>query len=138
MSPNSFFTFLFLSLLPALPDLDSAPIQPFSPNPSQPATIPAFPEQSDAAGCPLNLPDELFHGVKSACASGKSAAERSGQFRRSRCCPVLAAWLYSAYSGTALGRAGRTPETASYDLPLLPDDSEACVDSLQKALNNRE
>ncbi|XP_057514842.1 uncharacterized GPI-anchored protein At4g28100-like [Actinidia eriantha] len=140
MSQNSFFTFLFLSLLPplpALPEPDLAPIQPFLPSPSPPATIPAFPEQSDAAGCPLVLPDELFHGVKSACASGKSATERSGQLRRSRCCPVLAAWLYFAYSGTALGRAGRTPETASYDLPLLPDDSEMCVDGLHKALNNR-
>ncbi|XP_057480463.1 uncharacterized GPI-anchored protein At4g28100-like, partial [Actinidia eriantha] len=121
-----------LPTLPALPDLDldPAPIQPFLPNPSPPAFISAFSEQSDAAGCPLNRLDKLFYDVK-------SAVERSGQLHRSRCCPVLVAWLFSAYSGTTLSRACRTPETASYDLPLLPDDSETCVDSLQKALNNR-
>ncbi|KAA8542805.1 hypothetical protein F0562_023957 [Nyssa sinensis] len=125
--------------LPVLPHPNPASIQTFLPVPSPPATIPAFPEQSDVTDCPLDLPDELFHSIKAACGvgKGKTEADRSGQLRRSRCCPVLAAWLYSAYSDTALGRSGRAPQTASYDLPLLPDDSETCVNSLQKALNNR-
>ena len=131
--------FFFCSLLPvfqALPEPDPVEIHSFHPKPTPPATIPAFPEQSDVAGCPLDLPDELFHGIKTACSAGKSA---SGELRRSRCCPVLAAWLYSAYSGTALGRAkrGLAPETTSYDLPLLPDDSETCVDGLEKSLKSR-
>ncbi|KAL0888109.1 hypothetical protein Bca101_012092 [Brassica carinata] len=60
---------------------------------------------------------------------------------RGKCCPVLGAWLYSAYSTTALSRsipssavrnatsavtsAATMPEE---DMPLLPDDSETCVD----------
>lgn len=142
MSQISYFTFLFFffffTLLPSFPSLpaltepDPASIQPFSTTPSSAATIPAFPEQSDVAGCPLDLPDDLFHAIKSSCGS-----TRSGQLHRTRCCPVLGAWLFSAYSKTALGRAGRAPQTASYDLPLLPDDSETCVASLENALNNK-
>ncbi|WKA08025.1 hypothetical protein VitviT2T_025788 [Vitis vinifera] len=129
------FCFL-LPIFQALPEPDPVKIHPFHPNPSPPETIPAFPEQSDVAGCPLNLPDELFHGIKTACSAGKGA---SGELRRSRCCPVLAAWLYSAYSGTALGRAkrGLAPEATPYDLPLLPDDSETCVNDLEKSLKSR-
>ncbi|XP_047333072.1 uncharacterized GPI-anchored protein At4g28100 [Impatiens glandulifera] len=106
---------------------------------SPPATIPAFPEQSDASGCRLDLPGELFRGVKSACSvgKGKTESDRSSLSRRVRCCPVLAAWVYAAYSETALGRAGRAPQTAAFDLPMLPDDSETCLDGLQNALNNR-
>ncbi|KAI8543733.1 hypothetical protein RHMOL_Rhmol08G0241300 [Rhododendron molle] len=145
MSLNSLFTIVFLVLpltvvpaLPVLPEPDPASIQPFSATPSLAATIPAFPEQSDLAGCPLDLPDELFHGVRSACAV---RSRSSDQLLRSRCCPVLAAWLYSAYSETALGirtnRVHQTASSSSYDLPLLPDDSEACVDGFRKALNDR-
>ena len=144
MSLNS-ITFLFLLtffplLLPGLPNPDPETIQPFKPNPSPPATIPAFPEQSSLAGCPLDLPNELFHGIKSACGSGSSANEH---LHRTRCCPVLAAWLYSAYSATALSRASKAiPATAtgrspSYDMPLLPDDSETCVDGLSKGLKEK-
>ncbi|KAE9467434.1 hypothetical protein C3L33_00669, partial [Rhododendron williamsianum] len=143
MSLNSLLTIVFLALpltvvpaLPVLPEPDPASVQSFSAIPSLAATIPAFPEQSDVAGCPLDLPDELFHGVRSACAV---RSRSSDQLLRSRCCPVLAAWLYSAYSETALGiRTIRVPQTASsYDLPLLPDDSETCVDGFRKALNDR-
>ncbi|XAR63950.1 hypothetical protein NMG60_11024119 [Bertholletia excelsa] len=135
------FTLLFLAFLPllrSLPNPDPASVQSFLPSSSPPATIPAFPEQSNVAGCPLDLPDELFHGVKAACSVGnpKSDADRSSQIHRSRCCPVLAAWLYSAYSQTAL-TGGRALQTTSYDLPLLPDDSETCVDALQKALSDK-
>lgn len=106
---------------------------------SPPATIPAFPEQSDASGCQLDLPGELFRGVKSACSvgKGKTESDRASSSRRARCCPVLAAWVYAAYSETALGRAGRAPQTATFDLPMLPDDSETCLDGLQNALVNR-
>ncbi|XP_021909605.1 uncharacterized GPI-anchored protein At4g28100 [Carica papaya] len=140
-----FFFFFFSGLLPAfftIPNPDPAAIQPFLINSAPPATIPAFPEQSNVVGCPLDLPEQLFHGVKSACGVPKGG-DPTGELHRIRCCPVLAAWLYSAYSATALGRtggrvvpvvAGRTP---SYDMPLLPDDSETCVDDLGKALRQR-
>ncbi|XP_075662350.1 putative GPI-anchored protein At4g28100 [Castanea sativa] len=134
-----FLVFFFSILLPTflgLPNPDPASIQSFLPNPSPQATIPAFPEQSNVAGCPLDLPDELFHGINTACSA------TNGQLHHSRCCPVLAAWLYSAYSSTALGRASRVGSTAnstttSYDMPLLPDDSETCVEDLGKALKGR-
>ncbi|XP_016458182.1 putative GPI-anchored protein At4g28100 [Nicotiana tabacum] len=137
-----FFTLLFLSnlpnlpALPVLPEPDPAEVhsQTFLPSPSPPATIPAFPEQSNVAGCPLDLPDELYHSIKSSCGSRSN----SGQVHRTRCCPVLAAWLYSAYSETALHRAvTKLPQSTSVDMPVLPDDSETCVDSLEKALGNR-
>ncbi|KAJ9141535.1 hypothetical protein P3X46_032060 [Hevea brasiliensis] len=137
-----FFFFFFFTFFPfiisGLSNPDPASIQSFLPNPSPPATIPAFPEQSNVEGCPLDLPDQLFHGIKTACGSGET-----GQLHKSRCCPVLAAWLYSAYSATALGTAGRVAPavgghtTPSYDLPLLPDDSETCVDDLGKALKEK-
>ncbi|TQD90765.1 hypothetical protein C1H46_023697 [Malus baccata] len=139
-----FSLFFFLCILfpafPGLPNPGAAPTQSFLPNrtPSPPATIPAFPEQSDLVGCPLHLPSELFHGIKSACSATKGDA--SGHLQRSRCCPALASWLYSAYSDTALGRVGRVgPAVAGqpYDLPLLPDDTETCVQDLGKALKNR-
>lgn len=124
---------LFLPVLPALPVLpnpDPAPIQPFHPS-SPPSTIPAFPEQSDLSGCPLDLPDDLFPALDRACGRSKNR-----HLVKARCCPALATWLYSAYSRTALGRAGRLPAT-SYDLPVLPDDSETCVENLEKALRGR-
>lgn len=49
---------------------------------------------------------------------------------------MLASWLYFSYSATALGGAGRLT-TASVDMPLLPDDSETCVDVLGKALRDK-
>lgn len=135
-----FFCIIFFPCFQALPDPDAASIQTIFPNPAPPATIPAFPEQSDLSGCPLNLSDDLFNGIKSACGPTKHDAD--GNLHRSRCCPVLAAWLYSAYSATALGRAGaraqaskgHSTQAASYDMPLLPDDSETCVSDLGKAL----
>ncbi|KAF8399007.1 hypothetical protein HHK36_014874 [Tetracentron sinense] len=130
-----FVLFFILPVVPGLPAPDPATIQPFFPTPSPPATIPAFPEQSDLADCQLDLPDELFHGISNACArKGSNGRERLP--RRSRCCPVLAAWLYSAYSGTALSMAGRMTDEP-YDLPVLPGDSETCVDNLEKALKGR-
>lgn len=150
MSVNSFpfsspfFIYLFFNiLLPlsfSLSNPDPVNIQPLPLTTPTTATIPAFPEQSNVVGCPLELPQELFHSVKSACGNGVT-----GELHRSRCCPVLAAWLYSAYSATALGRAGRVAAAAvagrsitpSYDMPLLPDDSETCVDDLGNALRQK-
>ncbi|XP_062027999.1 uncharacterized GPI-anchored protein At4g28100 [Rosa rugosa] len=146
-NPPPLFTFLcfLFTLLPSslgLSDPKPALVQSLLPKSSPPATIPAFPEQSDIAGCPLQLPDELFHGVKAACPSKKG--DPTGHLQHSRCCPVLAAWLYSAYSATALGRSGQVgpavaghgnTTTTAYDPPLLPDDSETCVQDLGKALN---
>ncbi|KAL4280326.1 hypothetical protein GQ457_03G012710 [Hibiscus cannabinus] len=149
MSLNSppFFLFLFFfSLLfpvsftvsnPATATIQPLPLTSSSP----PSTIPAFPEQSNLLGCPLDLPEQLFHSIKNACGT-KINNDVTGKLHRSRCCPVLAAWLYAAYSSTALGRAGRVAppvlgRTPSYDMPLLPDDSETCVDDLGKALKQR-
>ncbi|PON63685.1 GPI-anchored protein [Trema orientale] len=154
MSPiqTSLFTFFFLISLPGYPGLpasdpepDPVTVQPFVTNPSPPATIPAFPEQSDVAGCRLDLPEQFYHGIKTACGGA------GGELRRGRCCPVLASWLYAAYSATALGsRAGgkaptpaagtgpgRGANTTSYDLPMLPDDSETCVGEVERALRGR-
>lgn len=54
----------------------------------------------------------------------------------------MAAWLYSAYSRTALSSVAKEKpqqqqQTPEYEMPVLPDDSETCVDSLEKALANR-
>ncbi|WCJ42055.1 hypothetical protein M5689_022883 [Euphorbia peplus] len=119
---------LFLSSISGFSNPDPAKIQTFLPNSSPPATIPAFPEQSNLQGCQLDLPDELFHSIQPVCGNAKP-----GHLHKTRCCPVLASWLYSAYSATALGGAGRAIQPA-VDLPLLPDDSETCVDDLGKAL----
>ncbi|OVA01764.1 hypothetical protein BVC80_9071g101 [Macleaya cordata] len=123
----------FLTALPVvLPQPDPSPVQSFLPTLTPPTTIPAFPEQSNLAGCPLDLPEELFQSINHACDGNNKA----GHLSRTKCCPVLAAWLYSAYSGTALTRASRMT-AASYDLPVLPDDSETCVDNLDKALKGK-
>ncbi|KAF8407665.1 hypothetical protein HHK36_006800 [Tetracentron sinense] len=135
MSPNPLlqaliFAFIFiLPILHSLPEPDPASIQPFF---TKPATIPAFPEQSDLSGCHLNLPDQLFYAINNACAV-KNDNGRQKLPRRSLCCPVLAAWLYSAYSGTALTRMTTEP----YDLPVIPGDSETCVDNVEKALKGK-
>ncbi|KAK1281177.1 hypothetical protein QJS04_geneDACA002897 [Acorus gramineus] len=130
----------FLSALPIFPGQpgpDPALIQPFYPgsaaaaSSANPSTIPAFPEQSDVAGCPLDLPDDLFTGIRRACSS-----TGDGPVSRGRCCPTLAAWLYSAHSAAAL-RHSAASTSSQYDLPVLPDDSESCVYAAEKALNAR-
>jgi hypothetical protein len=132
----------YLSL--PIPEPDAATIQPLTQNPSSSSqgTIPAFPEQADVARCPLSLSDEHFNGIKNACSSksnkhsSSSDDDDNNELHRSRCCPVLAAWLYSAYSATALGGLEHG-HTSSYDMPLLPDDSETCESDLGKALKIR-
>lgn len=140
------FFCILLNLFPcylALPDSATATLEPLFPTPSQPATIPAFPEQSDVVGCPLILSNELFDGIKSACGATKDGSADK-ELHHSRCCPVLAAWLYFAYSATSLRQSSQghshshshtlTTTSSSYDMPLLPDDSETCVNDLEKAL----
>lgn len=137
----TFFLLILFIGYPGQAQPDPVTVQPFVTNPSPPETIPAFPEQSNVAGCQLDLPEQFFHGIKSACGAGAD-----GQLRRGRCCPVLASWLYAAYSATALGSraaapatAGRNPNlnTTSYDMPMLPDDSESCVEEVEKTLRGK-
>ncbi|KAG1346937.1 putative GPI-anchored protein [Cocos nucifera] len=129
-----------ISLLPAVPNLDPEPalIPPSSlvlsiSSPNSGATVPAFPEQSTAAvPCSLDLPPALLHSVSAAC----SALDSSSLPSRPRCCPALAAWLFSAHS--AAGLATRPPPLSSSastaDLPILPDDSESCAAAAEAAL----
>ncbi|KAJ1280676.1 hypothetical protein BS78_04G251000 [Paspalum vaginatum] len=129
-----------------LPDpapLDPALVFPLA-TPVQPAaataggTIPAFPEQSDSlAGpsstCPLAPSPALLPAVRSSCA----AADGGGALPpRLRCCPALAAWLFAAYAPAALAErpAARSPAAAAVDMPLPPDDSEACAGAADRAL----
>lgn len=120
------------------------------PTPLTTTTIPAFPDQSNVEGCPITLSDELLNGIKSAC-SVVDGAVANTELHRSRCCPVLAAWLYYAYSSTSLGKLNHshnrghghdhghaTSSSSLYeDMPLMPDDSETCVNGLGKALEVR-
>uniref|UniRef100_A0ACD5Z2W1 Uncharacterized protein n=1 Tax=Avena sativa TaxID=4498 RepID=A0ACD5Z2W1_AVESA len=124
----------------ALPD--PAPLDPglFMPSatPTQPgaATIPAFPEQSNAAAgasstCPLDPNPRLLPAVRSSCdADGTLPA-------RLRCCPALAAWLFAAYAPTALAaRPLRSASAAPVDMPVPPGDSEACAAASERALRS--
>ena len=94
-------------------------------------TVPSFPLQPDTQICHLDLSDELFGGVNQAC--GADTLDRS------RCCPVLAAWLFAAHARTALKvSSAPAPSAAAGDLPMMPDDdSQKCVESLQDSLRNR-
>lgn len=97
---------------------------------STPNTVPAFPVQTQSQTCRLDLSAELFGGVNEAC--GKN-------LDRSRCCPVLAAWLYAAHARTALQVQSASAPTpgAEADLPMMPDDSQKCVNALQSSLLSR-
>eukprot|EP00253_Pinus_taeda_P031267 PITA_31267 len=99
-------------------------------------SIPAIPvDQQEKKTCHLDLSDELFGGVKENCVNG-----RKGLLDRSRCCPVLAAWLYAAYARTALQTAPSpvSSSSSSSELqPFLPDDEQICADSLQSSLKTR-
>ncbi|CAD5191328.1 unnamed protein product [Musa acuminata subsp. malaccensis] len=130
-------------MLHALPVPDPAPVQVHpatstAVSSSLPAaTIPAFPEQSDVASatCPLDLPSDLLPSVTAACSSPSASGSHLRLPSRSRCCPALAAWLYAAYSPSAL--AARPLPSAGYDLPALPDDSESCAAGVERAMRDR-
>ncbi|XP_008810973.2 uncharacterized GPI-anchored protein At4g28100-like [Phoenix dactylifera] len=128
-----------VSLLPAVPKLDPDPalipsslVLSINSSPTS-ATVPAFPEQSATAiPCPLDLPPALLHGVSAAC----SAPENPSLPSRPRCCPALAAWLFSAHSaaGLATGPPPLSSSASTPDLPILPDDSESCAAAAEAAL----
>ncbi|KAG8475380.1 hypothetical protein CXB51_031891 [Gossypium anomalum] len=86
-------------------------------------TVPAIPAQIQAQVCRLDLSAELFGGVNDACGNNLD---------RSRCCPVLAAWLFAAHARYALEVSAPAP--AGSEQPMRPDDSQKCVNSLQNAL----
>ncbi|GMN61208.1 hypothetical protein TIFTF001_030297 [Ficus carica] len=110
--------------------------QPLKPGEyASPNTVPAFPVQTQAQICRLDLSDELFGGVEEACGR---------DLDRSRCCPVLAAWLFAAHARSALevspAAAAPSPSEAEGgggELPMMPDDSQKCVNSLQSSLLSR-
>lgn len=121
------FSVIFSIFHQSLAGLLSEPAQPLNPGDYQsPNTVPAFPVQTQAQTCRLDLSAELFGGVNAAC--GKN-------LDRSRCCPVLAAWLFAAHARSALQVSAAPP--ASSDLPMMPDDSQKCVNSLQTSLQSR-
>lgn len=97
-------------------------------------TVPAFPVQTQTQTCRLDLSDELFGGVDEACGHNLD---------RSRCFPVLPAWLFSAHAQTELQVPAPVPASSSSpssssDLPMMPDDSQKCVNSLQSSLQSRD
>ncbi|RZS16827.1 hypothetical protein BHM03_00048884 [Ensete ventricosum] len=138
------FQVTLLAAQPVLPEPDPASIQLIpstsaaaaggaaSSSSFPPATIPAFPEQSDVstAACPLDPPTDLLPSVSAACAASDGSLPS-----RSRCCPTLNAWLLAAYSASAL--SARPLPSAGYDLPTLPDDSESCIGGVERALRDR-
>ncbi|OVA06781.1 hypothetical protein BVC80_8725g12 [Macleaya cordata] len=121
---------LFTSSLAGIPSSsDDGHEQPLKPgNYSTPNTVPAFPVQTQAQACHLDLSAELFGGVGEACGHNLD---------RSRCCPVLAAWLFAAHARSALQIAAPSPSSSSDLDPMMPDDSQKCVNSLQNSLQSR-
>ncbi|KAJ7544121.1 hypothetical protein O6H91_09G065300 [Diphasiastrum complanatum] len=91
-------------------------------------TVPSLPVEGSAVPCELDLLDLNFGGVEEAC-----SVDDNDSLRRRRCCPVLAAWLYSAHAKMAL----QTPAPQSFEMPVPPDDSQVCSTSLQGALQDR-
>ncbi|GKC57441.1 uncharacterized GPI-anchored protein [Tanacetum coccineum] len=108
----------------------SEPVQPLKPpNDDTPSnTVPSFPVQTESELCKLDLSDELFGGVNAACGRNLD---------RSRCCPVLAAWLFAAHARSALQVNASAPSSSSDEMPMMPDDSQNCVNSLQSSLVSR-
>lgn len=133
LSPSSLLLVTFTVILSSVfhPCLSSLLAQPLKPGDyPDPNTVPAFPVQTESQICRLDLSAELFGGVKEACGRNLD---------RSRCCPVLAAWLFAAHARYALQITAPAPEPASAtslegELPMMPDDSQKCVNSLQTAL----
>ncbi|XXG59480.1 hypothetical protein AAC387_Pa04g1559 [Persea americana] len=109
-------------------EADDGHQQPLKPGDySAPNTVPAYPVQTEAQSCRLDLSAELFGGVGDACGRNLD---------RNRCCPVLAAWLFAAHARSALEIRAPAPESS--DLPMMPDDSQKCVNSLQNSLVSRD
>ncbi|KAM1015848.1 hypothetical protein ACFX1T_045441 [Malus domestica] len=141
--PTSSLTFFLLLLLTSSFHISFAGLlaEPVTGNPqplkpgenSTPNTVPALPTQNPTQNpiqtCHLDLSAELFGGVSQACGRNLD---------RSRCCPVLAAWLFAAHARSALELPSSAPApSAVLDQPMMPDDSQKCVNSLQSSLVNR-
>ncbi|VFQ94324.1 unnamed protein product [Cuscuta campestris] len=123
-----FFASLTLILCFSRPSFAGLLSEPAGPG-DFPSTVPSYPFQPDGKVCRLDLSDELFGGVSAACGR---------DLDRSRCCPVLAAWLFAAHARMSLDVPANTPpSTAGSERPLLPDDSQKCVNSLQTSLEAR-
>ncbi|KAF2283160.1 hypothetical protein GH714_043490 [Hevea brasiliensis] len=125
--------FFYCLYTPCLAGFLSQPVssenQPLKPRDySTPNTVPAFPVQTESQTCRLDLSAELFGGVNDACGR---------DLDRSRCCPVLAAWLFAAHARYALQVPASAPTSAEPDQPMMPDDSQKCVNSLQSSLLSR-
>ncbi|KAL9253452.1 putative GPI-anchored protein [Drosera capensis] len=163
-STTSVPLFLLLSLLPFLSTsfpLHTHP-QPIIPHPQQQQTllplpfpfpssntatntttiIPSFPSQTSLSPCQhLPLPPLLLSSIHSSCIP----ITHNRIIKKTRCCPTLAAWLYWAYSGTALnGHDGigetKTTTTATattMNMPMMPDDSETCVEAVEEGMREK-
>ncbi|KAK8521206.1 hypothetical protein V6N13_077321 [Hibiscus sabdariffa] len=122
----SSFIFFHHSLATFLSGPVSGHAQPLIPGDySSPNMVPALPAQIQAQVCRLDLSSELFGGVNDACGH---------DLDRSRCCPVLAAWLNAAHARYALEVSAPASAPAQAEQPMMPDDSQKCVNSLQNAL----
>ncbi|CAL5047665.1 unnamed protein product [Urochloa decumbens] len=109
------------------------------------STIPAFPEQSEAAAttsvCQLTPSPPLLPAVLASCNANAGGGTLPP---RLRCCPAIAAWLYAAYAPTALSSRGGEPSSptvaasaeaaAVVDMPVLPDDAAECAGAADRAL----
>ncbi|KAK1280482.1 hypothetical protein QJS04_geneDACA003205 [Acorus gramineus] len=131
-----FLASLMLSIAASSSDGGAAEQQPMDPGDFTPApnTVPAFPvvqQQAANQTCRLDLSDELFGGVGEACGRNLD---------RGRCCPVLAAWLFAAHARSALqiSQSSPSPSQPSDLQPMMPDDSQRCVDSLNDSLRKRD
>ncbi|MFS8031121.1 putative SPARK domain-containing protein [Helianthus anomalus] len=133
MKISSFHYLIIIFILSFLFNLSRSglltePAQPLKPpDDSPPNTVPSFPVQTESELCRLDLSAELFGGVNAACGRNLD---------RSRCCPVLAAWLFAAHARSALQVNASAPP-ATDEMPMMPDDSQNCVNSLQNSLQSR-
>ncbi|KAM0025860.1 putative SPARK domain-containing protein [Helianthus debilis subsp. tardiflorus] len=120
--------FICFQFQPSFSGLLSQPVQPLKPpDSSSPNTVPSFPVQTAAPTCRLDLSAELFGGVNAACGRNLDW---------SRCCPVLAAWLFAAHARSALELKSLNSSSLE-TMPVMPDDSQKCVNSLQSSLKKR-
>ncbi|KAI3812252.1 hypothetical protein L1987_16959 [Smallanthus sonchifolius] len=123
---NVFFMYSIFDLCRS--GLLAEPAQPLKPpDNSTPNTVPSFPVQTESELCRLDLSAELFGGVNAACGRNLD---------RSRCCPVLAAWLFAAHARSALEVNASVP-ASSDEMPMMPEDSQNCVNTLQSSLQSR-
>ncbi|EFJ11081.1 hypothetical protein SELMODRAFT_183423 [Selaginella moellendorffii] len=104
-------------------------------------TVPSLPVEWQAMACDLHFAGISFGGLRSACEK-----KHHSQDLRSRCCPVLASWLFAAQAETtmrAIAAAAATSSSSSsspspqVEMPVPPDDSAVCAASLQQGFHSR-